>query len=150
MRAVVQRVAEASVTIGTQIKGAIGRGLLVLVAVEDADTDADLEWLSGKIVRLRIFDDESGAMNHSVLDVGGEILLVSQFTLFASCQKGNRPSYTRSAKPIVAIPLYEKFVARIGQDLGKPVATGEFGANMKVILTNDGPVTIILDSKMKE
>ena len=150
MRAVLQRVSQASVAIAGQVKGQIGHGLLVLVAVEEADTAEDIEWLSGKIVRLRIFADDAGLMNRSVQDVGGEILLISQFTLFASTQKGNRPSYLRSAKPEIAIPLYEQFKVRLGQDLGKPVATGEFGADMQVSLINDGPVTILIDSKNRE
>ena len=150
MRAVIQRVSQASVTVAGQIKGAINRGLLVLVAVEDADAVEDIEWLSGKITRLRIFNDEQGAMNCSVQEIGGEVLVVSQFTLFASTKKGNRPSYTRSARPEVAIPLYEQFVARITQDLGRAVQTGEFGADMQVNLTNDGPVTILVDSKARE
>ncbi len=150
MRAVIQRVSEAGVTIGGNVKGAIGPGLVVLLAVEEADTAEDIEWLSGKVVRLRIFDDENGVMNHSVQDATGEILVVSQFTLFASTKKGNRPSYTRSAKPEIAVPLYEQFVARLAQDFGKPVQTGEFGAHMLVSLTNDGPVTIIVDSKIRE
>lgn len=150
MRAVIQRVSEAKVTIGGAIKGAVGNGLLLLLAVEEADTAEDIEWLSGKIVRLRIFDDEAGVMNRSVQDVQGEILLVSQFTLFASTRKGNRPSYSRSAGPDLAIPLYEKFVQRLQQDFGKQVQTGEFGAQMLVSLVNDGPVTIIIDSKLRE
>jgi D-tyrosyl-tRNA(Tyr) deacylase len=150
MRAVIQRVANASVTINGRMKGQIERGLVVLLAIEVADTRADIEWLSGKIVRLRIFDDESGVMNRSVQEVGGKILLVSQFTLFASTKKGNRPSYDRSAKPDIAIPLYEEFVTRLNQDLGRPVLTGEFGAMMLVTLANDGPVTIIIDSKARE
>ena len=150
MRAVIQRVSEARVVIGDAARGQIGRGLLVLVAVEDADTEADLEWLSGKIARLRIFNDAAGVMNLSVAEIGGEVLVVSQFTLFASTRKGNRPSYVRSAKPEVAIPLYEKFVARLAQDMGRPVQTGEFGARMTVSLVNDGPVTLIMDSKQKE
>lgn len=150
MRAVIQRVSEARVVIGDAVRGQIGRGLLVLVAVEDADTETDLEWLSGKIARLRIFNDAAGVMNLSVAEIGGEVLVVSQFTLFASTRKGNRPSYVRSAKPEVAIPLYEKFVARLAQDLGRPVQTGEFGARMTVSLVNDGPVTLIMDSKQKE
>jgi D-tyrosyl-tRNA(Tyr) deacylase len=150
MRAVIQRVSEAKVTIGGAIKGAIGKGLLVLLAVEEADAPEDIEWLSGKIVRLRIFDDEAGVMNRSVQDMQGEILLVSQFTLFASTRKGNRPSYSRSAGPDLAIPLYEKFIQRLQQDFGKPVQTGEFGAQMIVSLVNDGPVTIIIDSKLRE
>jgi len=150
MRAVIQRVSEASVTIAGQVKGAIGRGLLVLVAVEDADTDADREWLAGKLVRLRIFPDDAGLMNRSVQDVGGEILVVSQFTLFASTQKGNRPSYLRAARPEVAIPKYEAFVTQLSKELGKPVATGEFGADMQVALLNDGPVTITMDTRARE
>ena len=150
MRAVIQRVAEAKVTIAGSVKGAIDPGLVVLLGVEDADTAEDIEWLSGKIVRLRIFNDDSGVMNLSVQEAGGDILLISQFTLFASTKKGNRPSYTRAARPEIAVPLYEKFIARLTQDLGKPVQTGEFGAHMDVTLTNDGPVTIIMDSKLRE
>jgi D-tyrosyl-tRNA(Tyr) deacylase len=150
MRAVVQRVSEAKVIIAGATKGAIQKGLLILVAVEEADTTENIEWLSGKIVRLRIFDDESGVMNLSVQDVQGDILLVSQFTLFASTRKGNRPSYSRSARPELAIPLYEQFLQRLQQDFGKPIHTGEFGARMLVSLTNDGPVTIIIDSKLRE
>jgi D-tyrosyl-tRNA(Tyr) deacylase len=150
MRAVIQRVAEAKVTIDGIVKGAVRTGLAVLLAVEPADTAEDIEWLSGKIVRLRIFDDENGVMNRSVQEVQGDILLVSQFTLFASTKKGNRPSYSRSAPPPVAVPLYEHFIARLTHDLGKPIQTGEFGAHMVVSLTNDGPVTIIIDSKARE
>ncbi len=150
MRAVVQRVCAAKVTIDGSVKGEIGEGLAVLLAVEPTDTAADIEWLSGKIVRLRIFNDEAGLMNRSVRDVQGGILLVSQFTLFASTKKGNRPSFTRSAPPPVAIPHYEQFIARLTQDLGRPIQTGEFGADMLVTLTNDGPVTIIIDSKNPE
>jgi D-tyrosyl-tRNA(Tyr) deacylase len=150
MRAVIQRVSNASVTIDGQIRGAIAHGVLVLLAVEESDTAEDIEWLSGKIVRLRIFDDEQGVMNRSVQEVGGEILLISQFTLFASTRKGNRPSYIRSARPEVAVPLYERFLARLTQDFGKPIQTGEFGAQMLVTLTNDGPVTIIIDSRARE
>ena len=150
MRAVVQRVKEASVRIGGQVKSAIGRGLLVLVAVEEADTAADIEWLSGKIARLRIFDDQEGVMNRSVQEIGGEVLVVSQFTLFASTKKGNRPSYSRSARPEVATPLYEQFVARVQLELGRSIPTGEFGAHMEVALINDGPVTIVIDSKGRE
>jgi D-aminoacyl-tRNA deacylase len=150
MRAVIQRVANASVAIGGTVKGAIERGLLVLLAVEAADVAEDIEWLSGKIVRLRIFDDENGVMNNSVQEAQGTILLISQFTLFASTRKGNRPSYSRSAPPEVAIPLYEQFIQRLTADFGKPIQTGEFGADMKVALTNDGPVTIIIDSKSRE
>jgi D-tyrosyl-tRNA(Tyr) deacylase len=150
MRAVVQRVSGANVTINGTVKGGIHHGLVVLLAVEEADDAEDIEWLSGKIVRLRIFDDEKGVMNRSVQEVQGDILLISQFTLFASTKKGNRPSYLRSAKPEIAVPLYQKFVTRLAQDLGKPVQTGEFGAHMAVSLANDGPVTIIIDSKVRE
>jgi D-tyrosyl-tRNA(Tyr) deacylase len=150
MRAVIQRVTTAGVTIRQILKDSIASGLLVLLAVEGSDTDEDIEWLSGKIVRLRIFDDEQGVMNRSVQEAGGEILVVSQFTLFASTKKGNRPSYTGSAKPEIAVPLYEKFIARLALDLGRPVHTGEFGADMQVNLVNDGPVTILIDSKARE
>ena len=150
MRAVIQRVTEAKVTIAGTVKGAIQKGLLVLLAVEEADAGEDLEWLSGKIVRLRIFNDENGVMNRSVQEVQGDLLVISQFTLFASTKKGNRPSYSRSARPEIAIPLYQQFLARLGQDLGKPIQTGEFGAQMLVSLANDGPVTIIVDSKARE
>ena len=150
MRAVIQRVAEAKVTIDGIVKGAIQQGLAVLLAIEEADTAEDIEWLSGKIVRLRVFNDEGGVMNRSVQEAQGGILLISQFTLFASTKKGNRPSYGRSARPEIAVPLYEQFVQRLGQDLGQPVQTGEFGAHMLVSLTNDGPVTIIIDSKTRE
>jgi D-tyrosyl-tRNA(Tyr) deacylase len=150
MRVVIQRVATASVTVEGQITGAIERGLLVLMGVEDADSREDLEWLSGKMVNLRIFDDENGVMNKSVLDIGGGILLVSQFTLHASTKKGNRPSYIKASKPEIAIPLYEAMIAQLTKDLGKPIGTGIFGADMKVQLLNDGPVTIVMDSKNKE
>jgi D-tyrosyl-tRNA(Tyr) deacylase len=150
MRVVIQRVATASVTVEGQITGAIERGLLVLMGVEDADSREDLEWLSGKIVNLRIFDDENGVMNKSVLDIGGGILLVSQFTLHASTKKGNRPSYIKASKPEIAIPLYEAMIIQLTKDLGKPIGTGIFGADMKVQLLNDGPVTIVMDSKNKE
>lgn len=150
MRAVVQRVSQANVVIGGNTNGTIQHGLLVLVAVEDSDTAQDIEWLSGKIVRLRIFNDDAGLMNRSVQDVGGGILVISQFTLFASTKKGNRPSFSRSARPEIAVPLYEQFVRKISEDLGKPVQTGQFGADMKVNLTNDGPVTIVIDSKNPE
>lgn len=150
MRVVVQRVTQAEVAIGGTVKPAINAGLLVLLAVEETDTAEDIEWLSGKIARLRIFDDENGVMNRSVQDVQGEVLVVSQFTLLASTKKGNRPSYSRSARPEIAVPLYEQFVTRLGQDLAKPVQTGEFGAQMRIRLTNDGPVTIIIDSKARE
>ncbi len=150
MRAVIQRTSEASVTIGGNVTGAIGKGLVVLLAIEPADSAEDIEWLSGKIVRLRIFDDENGVMNRSVQDVQGDILLVSQFTLFASTKKGNRPSYSRSAPPEIAVLLYEQFIARLQQDLGRPVQTGKFGAQMLIRLANDGPVTIIIDSRLRE
>lgn len=150
MRAVIQRVARASVSVGGQVTGAIPRGLLVLVAVENTDTAEDIAWLSGKIVRLRIFADEDGVMNRSLQETGGELLVISQFTLFASTRKGNRPSYLRSARPEIAVPLYEQFVARLRQDLGRPVQTGEFGADMQVDLVNDGPVTILMDSRARE
>jgi D-tyrosyl-tRNA(Tyr) deacylase len=150
MRAVIQRVSSSSVVIGGAVKAAIGPGLLVLLAVAENDTAADIEWLSGKIVRLRIFNDNHGLMNRSVQDMGGGILVVSQFTLFASTKKGNRPSFSRSARPEIAIPLYEQFLRRLAADFGQPVAAGEFGADMKVSLVNDGPVTIIIDSKNPE
>ena len=150
MRVVIQRVSEASVTVNGQIVGQIGIGLLVLVGIEDSDTAEDIAWLSGKIVSTRIFNDELGVMNRSVLEAGGDILLVSQFTLHASTKKGARPSYIRAAKPPVAIPLYEQLINQLTQDLGKPVATGVFGADMKVALLNDGPVTIWIDTKNKE
>lgn len=149
MIAVVQRVSSASVTINGVTKSAIENGLLVLVGIEDADTQEDIDWLSSKIVNLRIFDDADGVMNVSVQDDGGDILVISQFTLHASTKKGNRPSYIKAAKPDVAIPLYEKFVRALEAVLEKPVKTGEFGADMKVALVNDGPVTIIIDTKNK-
>lgn len=150
MRVVIQRVKQASVTIGGQVKAAIGPGLLVLVGIEAVDNPEDIEWLCGKIARLRIFNDEQGLMNRSVQEVGGQVLVVSQFTLHASTKKGNRPSYSRAARPEMAIPLYEQFVARLGAELGRPVATGEFGADMQVALINDGPVTIYMDSRARE
>jgi D-tyrosyl-tRNA(Tyr) deacylase len=150
MRAVIQRVSQASVAINGSPKCTIQNGLLVLLAVEDTDNGQDIEWLSGKVVRMRIFNDDAGLMNRSVQDVVGEILVISQFTLFASTRKGNRPSFSRSARPEIAIPLYEQFVRKLSEDLGKPVQTGEFGADMKVSLTNDGPVTIVIDSKNPE
>ncbi len=149
MRAVLQRVSEASVSIGGKIYGSIDQGILVLAAVEDTDTDADIEWLTNKIVNLRIFNDSAGVMNLSVNEIKGEILIISQFTLFAQTKKGNRPSYIRASKPDIAIPLYEKFILRM-KSTGIPVKTGEFGADMKVSLINDGPVTIIIDTKNKE
>ncbi len=149
MIAVIQRVSEASVRIGIEIKAQIQFGLLVLVGIEEADGPEDVEWLAGKIVNLRIFNDELGVMNVSVKDCGGEIILVSQFTLQASTKKGNRPSYIKAAKPDIAIPIYEKFISAVATQLGKPVQTGEFGADMKVSLINDGPVTILIDTKNK-
>lgn len=137
-------------TVDEQVTGAISHGLLVLMGVEDADTQEDVAWLSGKIVNMRIFNDDAGVMNRSVLEVGGGILLVSQFTLHASTKKGNRPSYIRASKPPVAVPLYEAMIDRLTRELGKPVATGIFGADMKVELLNDGPVTIVMDSKARE
>lgn len=150
MRAVIQRVSEASVTIEGKVKGEIGLGLLVLLGIEEADTQEDIEWLCGKIARLRVFADSEGVMNISLQDVGGDALVISQFTLHASTKKGNRPSYIKAARPETAIPLYEAFVKQLEKDLGKPVQTGEFGADMKVALINDGPVTIIIDSKNRE
>ena len=150
MRVVIQRTAHASVTIGGKLKSAIGPGMLILVGIEDADGQEDIDWLCRKIANLRIFDDEKGVMNRSILERGGDILVVSQFTLHASTKKGNRPSYIRAAKPEISIPLYETFCAALSQTLGKPVATGEFGADMKVELLNDGPVTICIDTKNKE
>ena len=150
MRAVIQRVSRAGVTIQGLAKAGIDAGLLVLLAIEEADGPEDIEWLSGKITRLRIFPDDGGVMNRSVLESGGEILLVSQFTLFASTRKGNRPSHSRSANPQIAVPLYEAFIQRLTADFGKPVQTGKFGADMQVDLVNDGPVTIIIDSKLRE
>jgi len=149
MIAVIQRVSESSVRIGNKIKAQIQFGLLVLVGIEDADGPEDVEWLAGKIVNLRIFNDDLGVMNVSVKDCGGEIILVSQFTLQASTKKGNRPSYIKAAKPEIAIPIYEKFIIEVATQLGKPVQTGEFGADMKVSLINDGPVTILIDTKNK-
>lgn len=150
MRVVIQRVTKASVTIDGRVHSQIGNGLLVLAGIEDADTGEDIEWLSARIVNLRIFGDENGVMNVSVKDNGGDILLVSQFTLHASTKKGNRPSYIKASKPDVAVPLYEKMIAQLSADLGKNVFTGVFGADMKVELLNDGPVTIVIDSKNKE
>ena len=150
MRAVIQRVSKASVTVEGKVTGKIGEGLLVLLGIEDADGEEDLEWLSGKIVNLRIFNDDAGVMNRSVLEEGGGILLISQFTLHASTKKGNRPSYIRASKPPVAIPLYEKMIAQLEKDLGKRIECGVFGADMKVELLNDGPVTIVMDTKNKE
>jgi len=150
MRAVIQRVLQAAVEIGNTEKGKIGHGLLILIGIEDTDNEEDISWLSGKISRLRVFDDEKGVMNKSVVDINGEILLISQFTLHASTKKGNRPSYLKASKPEIAIPLYEKFITQLTIDTGNKPATGEFGAYMKVSLINDGPVTILIDTKNKE
>jgi D-aminoacyl-tRNA deacylase len=150
MRAVIQRVSKASVTIGGQVKAAIQTGLLVLVGFEENESHEDLEWLSGKLVRLRVFNDDQGLMNKSIHEVDGEFLVVSQFTLYASTKKGNRPSYSRAATPETAIPLYKAFVRKLTEDFGKPVHTGEFGADMKVSLVNDGPVTVVFDTKERE
>jgi D-tyrosyl-tRNA(Tyr) deacylase len=150
MRAVIQRVSSASVTVDGETVGAIGRGLLVLIGKEEADSTEDLEWLAQKILNLRLFVDESGVMNRSVMDSGGDILLVSQFTLFASTKKGTKPSWHRAAKPPVAIPLYEAMVRRLGELLGHPIQTGRFGAMMQVALVNDGPITLIIDSRARE
>ncbi len=150
MRVVIQRVSEASVTVDGVATGKIEQGLLVLVSFEDADTQEDIAWMSSKIINLRIFSDDNGVMNVSVLDTGGGILLVSQFTLHAGTKKGNRPSYIKASKPEIAIPLYTALIKKLEVDLGKPVETGIFGADMKVTLLNDGPVTIIIDSKNRE
>ncbi|MBL0304907.1 MAG: D-tyrosyl-tRNA(Tyr) deacylase [Chitinophagaceae bacterium] len=150
MRAVIQRVLKASVTIDGKVHAQIGKGLLVLMGIEDADTLDDIQWLSSKIVNLRIFDDAEGVMNESVKAINGDIILVSQFTLHASTRKGNRPSYIKASKPDVAVPLYEKMIQQLSDDLGKKIGTGEFGADMKVELLNDGPVTIVIDTKNKE
>ena len=150
MKVVIQRVTRASVTIGQQLFSSIGKGILVLVGIQSDDTDEDINWLASKIVNLRIFDDENGIMNKSILDSDGEILAVSQFTLMARTKKGNRPSYIDAAPPAISVPLYEKFVATLSQELHKEVQTGQFGANMKVELINDGPVTIIIDSKNRQ
>lgn len=150
MRVVIQRVTKAKVSIENKEKSSIGKGMMILMAVEDSDTEQDIEWLTDKIVKLRIFDDENGVMNKSVLDVDQQIMVVSQFTLFASTKKGNRPSYLRSSKPEFSKPMYEKFVLSLQGKLGKPVATGEFGTFMQIDLCNDGPTTIIIDSKIKE
>ena len=150
MRVVIQRVSNASVEVDQKITGKIEEGLLVFLGIEDADNDEDIQWLCNKIVNLRIFNDEDGVMNKSVLEVNGNILLVSQFTLHASTKKGNRPSYIRASKPPVAIPLYEKMIVQLEADLGKGVERGIFGADMKVELLNDGPVTIVMDTKNRE
>ncbi|MEJ1238821.1 D-aminoacyl-tRNA deacylase [Chryseolinea sp. T2] len=149
MIAVIQRVTNASVTIEGIVKSSIGKGLLVLLGIEEADNGEDVSWLATKVVNLRIFNDEAGVMNVSVKDEGGDVIVVSQFTLHASTKKGNRPSYIKAARPETAIPLYESFVKVVSQELGKTVQTGEFGADMKVNLLNDGPVTIIIDTKNK-
>jgi D-tyrosyl-tRNA(Tyr) deacylase len=150
MRVVIQRVSNASVTIDGSLKGSIGSGLLVLLGIEDQDDVSDIEWLTQKICNLRIFNDDSGVMNLSVKDKNAEILLVSQFTLYASVKKGSRPSYLKASRPEKAIPMYEKVILQMEKELGKPVQTGEFGADMKVELLNDGPVTILIDSKIRE
>jgi D-tyrosyl-tRNA(Tyr) deacylase len=147
MIVVIQRVSESSVQIDGKVKSQIGVGLMILLGIEEADGQEDIEWLSKKIVNLRIFPDENGVMNRSVLEVGGDILLISQFTLHASTKKGNRPSYIKAAKPDISIPLYEKMIQALESELGKSIGTGEFGADMKVSLVNDGPVTIVMDSK---
>jgi D-aminoacyl-tRNA deacylase len=150
MRVVIQRVSEATVTVTEKVRGSIGKGLMILVGIEDADTGEDVEWLSGKIVNLRVFKDAAGVMNISAKDFGADILLVSQFTLHASTKKGNRPSYIKAARPEVAVPLYEAMILQLQRDLGKPIQTGIFAADMKVALVNDGPVTIVIDTKNKE
>ncbi len=150
MRAIIQRVSSASCTVDGEITGKIGAGFLVLLGIEDSDNDEDVNWLAQKIVNMRIFSDEKGAMNKALAEVGGDILLISQFTLFASTKKGNRPGFTRSAKPEVAIPLYEKMIAELARVSGKEIQTGIFGADMKISLVNDGPVTISIDTKSKE
>ncbi|MEO7045432.1 MAG: D-aminoacyl-tRNA deacylase [Ferruginibacter sp.] len=150
MKAVIQRVTSASVTISNTVKSSITNGLLVLVGIEDADNDEDITWLSNKIINLRIFDDENHVPNISVKENGGDVLLISQFTLQASTKKGNRPSYLKASKAAVAIPLYEKLITQLEKDLAKKIFTGEFGADMKVALLNDGPVTIVIDTKAKE
>lgn len=150
MRAVIQRVTQASVTIQDRTRGEIGLGLLVLLGIEEADATEDIEWLSGKIVRLRVFNDDQGVMNRSVQEVNGGLLVVSQFTLHASTKKGNRPSYIRAARPEIALPLYEQFLRKLGDDFGAPVQSGEFGADMRITLVNDGPVTLLIDTKNRE
>ena len=149
MKTVIQKVSKASVTINHKIVAKIKEGLLILVGIEDLDTDEDIKWLSKKIINLRVFLDENGTMNNSIVNVNGDIIVVSQFTLHASTKKGNRPSYMKASKPDFAIPMYEKFVSQIEQDLGKKIQTGTFGADMKVELLNNGPITIIIDSKNK-
>jgi len=150
MRAVIQRVSQASVTVDEKIAGAINTGLLILLGIEDIDTTEDIEWLSSKVVNMRIFNDENGVMNISLKHVEGDILLVSQFTLHASTKKGNRPSYSRASKPDIAVPIYEQMIVQLEKDSGKKIQTGIFGADMKVSLLNDGPVTIVMDTKNRE
>lgn len=150
MRIVIQRVAHASVTIGDNVKSAIAKGYMILLGIGEDDTDEDADWLVKKIIGLRVFDDENGIMNHSIMDVDGEILVISQFTLMASYKKGNRPSWIHAATHDISIPLYDNFCHRLSNALGKPIGTGEFGADMKVELLNDGPVTICMDTKNKE
>lgn len=150
MRIVIQRVAEASVSISGRLKSAVGKGMMILVGIEPDDSPDDVDWLVKKTINLRIFNDENGVMNRSILDVGEEILVVSQFTLHASTKKGNRPSYIRAARPEIAVPLYQMFIDKLNENLPRPVGEGEFGADMQVALVNDGPVTIIIDSKLKE
>lgn len=150
MRVVIQRVSEANVKVDGKVVGDIERGLMVLLGIHDEDTIEDIQWISGKLIQLRIFDDADGVMNLSVQDIAGSILLISQFTLYAATKKGNRPSYIAAAKPDKAIPIYEQMIQQVTKDLGKPIQTGQFGADMKVSLVNDGPVTIIIDSKNRE
>lgn len=150
MRVVVQRVSEANVTVDGQVIGAIQEGLMVLLGIHNEDSEEDIQWMANKLVQMRIFDDAEGVMNLSVQDIGGSILLISQFTLYAATKKGNRPSYIAAAKPEIAIPVYEQMIVALNKALGKPIATGQFGADMKVSLLNNGPVTIIMDSKNKE
>lgn len=150
MRTIIQRVSEAACRINDEVSGAIGQGFLVLLGIEETDTLEDLEWLASKIINIRVFEDEQGLMNKALADINGNILLISQFTLFASTRKGNRPGFTRAAKPDVAIPLYEAMIKRLSQLLNKPIQTGIFGADMKISLINDGPVTITIDTKNKE
>lgn len=150
MRAVIQRVSNASVTINNQVRSSIKNGLLIFLGISNDDGISDIEWISKKIINLRIFNDEQNIMNRSIVDINGDIIVVSQFTLMASTKKGNRPSYIKAAKPEIAIPIYEQFISQIENDLNKPVGTGIFGADMKIELLNDGPVTIIIDSKKKE
>jgi len=150
MRAVIQRVSNASVTINNQVRSSIKNGLLIFLGISNDDGISDIKWISKKIINLRIFKDEQNIMNRSIVDINGDIIVVSQFTLMASTKKGNRPSYIKAAKPEIAIPIYEQFISQIENDLNKPVGTGIFGADMKIELLNDGPVTIIIDSKKKE